>query len=485
VTHALPNLNRTLAIALAAILLFGALVSVRTANAAESPTLTVMEQTVDIDYGKKITISVKIDTGATPKEIHTVRTLFKPDGGKTIWSYLYPTYANTNNNISLTFEIPTGPGSYYPPGVEFDIKVEIAGADGVFYSVNLPDKVEYLDPDEDWQRVTGNGYTVVYYGVSRSRVEELVETIDHRIPTLQTTLGVTETPDFKAIVYPSIQAATPSFPPVSQTATDSNLFAGFAQTEYRLFVQGQMNSTTFTHELAHLYTHEAVSDAFVGGLPSWLNEGLARFLETGSSESSNNRLRSQVQPNELLSLSHMASIPGQSRDVFIFYPQAGAIVGYIVEEFGHDKMAEYLAAINTGGTINAAFKDVYGKSIFEVENNWRADFGAAPLPITEETAEATDSTDVDVPLVGFEPATTGTDVETSAGSDAGSGQSAPTAVPNPLPTVTPEFSMPEFPGFVEEKPEPNWLVAGIVIGLSIIIGVWLFISRRRMPKPKT
>ena len=160
-------------------------------------------------------------------------------------------------------------------------------------------------------------------------------------------------------------------------------------------------------------------------------------------------------------------------------------MGYIVEEFGHDKMAEYLAAINTGGTINAAFKDVYGKSIFEVENNWRTDFGAAPLPITEETAEATDSTDVDVPLVGLEPATTGTDVETSAGSDAGSGQSAPTAAPNPLPTVTPEFSMPEFPGFVEEKPEPNWLVAGIVIGLSIIIGVWLFISRRRMPKPKT
>jgi hypothetical protein len=276
--HAFTNLNRTLAISLAAILLFGALVNIPAASASDSPTLTVTEQTTDIDYGKKITISVEIDTGTDATEIQTVRTLFKPDGGKTIWSYLYPNYSTSKNIISLTFEIPTGHGSYYPPGAEFDIKVEVADADGNFFSVPLPDKVEYLDPDNDWKRVTGNGFTVIYYGVSRSQVEDLVETIDNRIPTLQATLGVTETPDFKAIVFPSIQAATPSFPPVSQTATDQYLFAGFAQTEYRLFVQGQMNSTTFTHELAHLYTHEAVSDALAGGLPSWLNDGLAIFL---------------------------------------------------------------------------------------------------------------------------------------------------------------------------------------------------------------
>jgi len=483
--HALPNLRRTLAIALAAILLFGALVSIPTANASESLVLAVTEQTVNIDYGRKITIFVKIDTGTDPKEIQTLRTLFKPDGGNTIWSYLYPVHTNDKNNISLTFEIPTGPGSYYPPGAEFNIKVEVTDTDGIFYSVNLPDKVEYLDPDEDWQRVAGNGFTVIYYGVSRSQVEDLVETIDHRIPTLQATLGVTETPDFKAIVFPSVQAATPSFPPVSQTATDQYLFAGFAQPEYRLFVQGQMNSTTFTHELAHLYTHEAVSDAFVGALPAWLNEGLARFLESGSSQNSNKRLLSQVRPNELLALSHMASIPGKSRDVFIFYPQAGAIVGYIVEEFGHEKMANYLAAVNNGGTINGSFKEVYGKSIYEVENDWRAEFDAAPLPINEETPEATDSTsDLDrtgVPLVGFEPVKTGPET----GSDAGSGQPAQTAAANPFPTVTPELPLPGFPGFVEEKPAPNWFVAGIAIALSVIIGVWLFLSRRKMPKQKS
>jgi hypothetical protein len=185
----------------------------------------------------------------------------------------------------------------------------------------------------------------------------------------------------------------------------------------------------------------------------------------------------------------MASIPGKSRDVFIFYPQAGAVVGYIIEEFGRDKMAAYLAAINTGGTVNGSFKEIYGKSIYEVENDWRAKFDADPLPINEETPVATDSTsDSDgtkVPLVEFEPSKNGADAGSDSGADAGSGQPAPTAIANPLPTVTPEFDFPDFPGTFKEKPAPNWLVAGIVIGLSIITGVWLFFSRRRMPKQKS
>ncbi|MEE8047156.1 MAG: hypothetical protein V3T49_09960, partial [Dehalococcoidia bacterium] len=301
---------------LAAILVLVALFSSESASADESAALTVMQQTVEIDYGNKITITATVDTGAI--EVATVRALFRPRGGATIWIYSYPNFTVEGDSVSVEFEISTGPGSYYPPGAEFDIEIEVTSTSGEISSVISPESIEYLDPAEDWQRVEGDGYTIIYYGVSRSDVEDLADTVDFRIPTLQATLGVTETPEFKAIVFPSIKDATPSFPPVSQTATDSFLFAGFAQPEYRLFVQGQVNSTTFTHELAHLYTHEAISSALQGGLPSWLGEGLARFLETGSSESSNARLRSSVRPDELLPLRNMISIPGKRSDVFIF-----------------------------------------------------------------------------------------------------------------------------------------------------------------------
>jgi hypothetical protein len=468
-------------VALVAILVSIALIHAPTANAGESGALTIMQQSVVIDYGKKIVISTKVDSGSGSNDVATARALFRPHGGSTIWAYSYPDFSVDGNEVSLSFEIPTGPGSYYPPGTEFDIEIEITLANGEVSSVISPETVEYLDPGEDWQRVEGDGYTVVYYGVSRSEVVSLVETTNSRIPTLKKVLGVDSAPDFKAVVFPSVKAATPSFPPVSQTATDQFLFAGFAQPQYRLFVQGQMNPTTFIHELAHLYTYEAVQSPLTDDLPSWLSEGLARFLETGSSDSSNARLRSSVRPDELLSLRNMLSIPGKRSDVFIFYPQAGAFVGYVVEEYGAESMASFLALMDTGISLFESFEQNYGKPLYDVENDWRENFDAAQMALPTATSstsisgsESSDATPV--PLVEFDPVTKPAD------------QPAPTTAPQSLPTVTPQQSDP-FTGETNDianAPEsgPNILVAGIVIGLSIVIGVWLFTSRRRMPKPK-
>lgn len=482
-TPTISNSTRTrpiafLAVAISLAILTALFISTHPANANDSPMLTIISQTVDIDYGEKISISAMVDAGPNILEIENVKTLFRARGGSTIWSYSYPEYSindNHNNELSITFEILTGPGSYYPPGAEFDFEIEITDIHGERSSVISSEAIEYLDPANDWERVQGDGFTVVYYGVDRSKVEDLVATIDHLIPTLEATLGVTDTPNFKAIVFPSIQSATPSFPPVSQTATDQFLFAGFAQPEYRLFVQGQMNTTTFTHELAHLYTHEAVSSSLMGGIPSWLGEGLARFLESGSSESSNERLRDSVRPDELLSLKHMQSIPGQRSDVFIFYPQAGAFVGYLVEEYHHEAMADFLTLLNKGRSVQDAFEIVFNKPLYEVENEWRSLFNAAPLPIPTATIEPSkydsdQSYRTSVPLIDYANTTSGNKTPT------------PTTAPSLLPTVTPKKTPVSNPTLFEEKSEPDYVVASLVIGLSIIVGVWLFTSRRKPSK---
>ncbi|MBT5627541.1 MAG: hypothetical protein HOJ22_04550, partial [Chloroflexi bacterium] len=454
--------------------------SLTVARAESDLALSVMSQKVEIDYGEKIAITAIVDAGIDADQIQAVRTLFRARGGSTIWSYSYPQFSPSStgtNVLEVSFEILTGPGSYYPPGAEFDIEIEITDSTGETASVISPEPIEYLDPAYDWERVKGNGYTIVYYGVARSSVDDLIEKIDHRIPTLEATLGVTDPPNFKAIVFPNIQDATPSFPPVSKTATDQFLFAGFAQPEYRLFVQGQMNSTTFTHELAHLYTHEAVSSSFLGGIPSWLNEGLSRFLESGSSEQSNNRLRDSVRPDELLSLNHMQTIPGQRSDVFIFYPQAGAFVGYLVEEYSHATMADFLDQLNKGRAVEDAFEIIFDKPLYEAENDWRALFGADALPIPVATVEPVESSvdqadNTRVPLIDYEAA-----ADAASGNSSSQPQATTTTAPSSLPTVTPENTPVFDPSIFEEKQNPNWAVAGIVIGLSVIVGVWLFTSR--------
>ncbi len=455
---------------------------------ANSPgTLAVVRQMVDIDYGNKISITAVIDSGSRPVE--SVRALFRPRGGSTIWSYYYPEFVIDGELISVSFEIATGPGSYYPPGIEFETEIELTHPEGDISIAVSPELVEYLDPDKDWKRTDGDGYTIVYYGISDSDVNKLIATVNSRIPTLKNVLGVTDAPDFphfKAVVFPSIRDATPSFPPVSQTATDQFLFAGFAQPEYWLFVQGQLNARTFTHELAHLYTDEVISSSLNAGIPSWLGEGLARFLETGSSSSSNARLRSSVRPDEFLALRHMQTIPGQRSDVFIFYPQAGAFVGYLVEEYAAGSMGDFLAAINGGQSLLLAFEEVYGKSLYEMENDWRANFEVAPLAIpsvTPEPAEPSEesSPGTPVPLVNFSAGSSAT--PDSAGVEVEAGATRTTA-PVFLPAVTPRNS--ETAGGVDDSSatgtgngsDPDYLVAGLMAALLVIAGGWLFIARR-------
>ena len=468
--------------------------------------LTVVQQTVDIDYGNKISITTVVDSGA--RSVDSVRALFRPRGGSTVWSYYYPEFVVEGEGMSVTFEISTGPGSYYPPGTEFEIAIEVTHPGGDVSVARSPGMVEYLDPAKDWKRMAGDGYTVVYYGVSDSDVADLIASVNSRISTLRNVLGVPDTPDFpdfKAVVFPSIKDATPSFPPVSQTATDQFLFAGFAQPQYRLFVQGHVNATTFVHELAHLYTHEAVSSSLQGGLPSWLGEGLARFLETGSSSSSNARLRSSVRPDEFLSLRHMGSVPGLRSDVFIFYPQAGAFVGYLVEEYGAQTMADYLAAMNGGRSLLEGFEQVYGQTLYEVENDWRARFEAGPLAIPSATPEPTRPADgpspgTPIPLVDYSAGSTGNSVPAAVPADDSAATS--TTAPVFLPTATPRTSAvnSEVSGNsgnsgtsgggssteTEGNSNPDYLVAGLVTVLLIVVGVWLFTSRRsKLPKRKS
>ena len=422
--------------------------------------MTIAEESVEIDYGNKITISLTVKPGID--SVESVRALFKPRGGSTVWSYSYPEFSTNTMDISLKVEIPTGPGSYYPPGTEFDLEIELIDVEGNIYRTRSNKSIQYLDPSKNWKDAKGEGFSILYYGVQTSRVENLVTQVNARIPTIKKVVGVNNTPEFKAIVFPSVQEATPSFPPISKTATDQLFFAGFAQPQYRLFVQGQMNTLTFIHELTHLYVHEAVSSSLTARMPSWLDEGLAVFLETGKSEPSNQRLRSSVRPDELLLLRNMNTIPGRREDVFIFYPQAGAFVGYLVEKYGADTMARYLAGINNGESSIENFKEIYGSSIYEIENDWRSTFNATPITIPSPTSEPSRTTkhsmqSTPVPLVDYKVNTEKTSVATSY-------------TPKVSSTTTVKNSTDD----MATRSSSRQLVPTITIGLTIIMAFGLF-----------
>ena len=183
--------------ALSIVLLSVILVANPVAHAAGSNSphaLAVVQQTVDIDYGNKISITTVVDS--VTRSVDSARALFRPRGGSTVWSYYYPEFVVEGERVSVMFEISTGPGSYFPPGTEFEIEIELTHPGGDVSVARSPDIVEYLDPARDWKRMAGDGFTVVYYGVSEPEVADLIASANSRIPTLRNVLGVPDTPEF-------------------------------------------------------------------------------------------------------------------------------------------------------------------------------------------------------------------------------------------------------------------------------------------------
>ena len=346
----------------------------------EVPPLPVLGHRAEIDFGEEIELHAEVDIGG----IQTVeaKAIYRPVGPSRISAYAYADVqiSPAQDKLDLTFTIPTGGTKYYPPGTEFDIHFELLDSEGVTHPTK-PFKVEYLDPRLTWRRVSNGPVTAIYHGISDNEARDLVDHAVSVLPVIASTIGVDEPPSIKAVLFDSVRQATPYFPPVSKTATDRQFFAGFAVSEYGLFVMASPSRGIFVHEMTHLVVAEAEKSPLGRDAPSWLNEGLAVYFQNdGDHRQLERRLADPVRQGKLIPIKHMNSIPGRRDEINVFYPQSGHFVAYLIARYGHERVASLLGNLDAGQEIADAFHSAYGESLYDVENDWRSTLGAGPLP---------------------------------------------------------------------------------------------------------
>ena len=347
--------------------------------------LPVLGHRVEIDFGEEIELHAEVDIGG----IQTVeaKAIYRPIGPSRISTYAYADVqiSPALDKLDLKFTIPTGGTKYYPPGTEFDIHFELLDSEGEIHRTKQF-KVEYLDPRLTWRRVSNGPVTAIYHGISDNQARDLVDHAVSVLPVIATTIGVDEPPSIKAVLFDSVRQATPYFPPVSKTATDRQFFAGFAMSEYGLFVMAAPSRGIFVHEMTHLVVAEAEKSPLGRDAPSWLNEGLAVYFQNdGDHRQLERRLAGPARQGDLIPIKNMNTIPGRRDQINVFYPQSGHFVAYLIARYGHERVAALLGNLDAGQEIADAFHSAYGESLYDVENDWRSTLGAGPLPTPDPT----------------------------------------------------------------------------------------------------
>jgi hypothetical protein len=382
--------------------------------------VTEIDHGHQIEFGESILVWSVIETDSPVTE---AMLIYRPEGAGRISTYDYATVTRDGGHTRVEALIPTAGGSYLPPGTRLSVRFELDLADGSSATVG-PFPIMYLDPDRPWASITAAGVPVelFFYGVSESAARSLLDEAGARLPSVAQALGVDygALPRWVAVIYPSIDAFTDTFPPTSQAASDNRFFGGFAMGEYHLLVQASPSPSRFVHELTHLVIEHATSAPLAAPVPSWLHEGLAEHFETGSSESADRIIR-RTDPSNLQRFAAMNTMPGRSEDIAVFYPQSASFVGYLLSRHGTEDMAATLMAINSGQRISDALVSAYSIPMPELENGWRESLGlpavATPPSASPSPAGATPaSTPTALSTTVAQPTTTAI----SEGSDAGS-----------------------------------------------------------------
>ncbi len=335
-----------------------------TVAVAQSPgPIRVLSTSHEIGFPKAVVLRLDAESDSAITQI----TLHYNLGSREIQVYGYPAFTPARR-VSAEFIINTDGASYLPSGVDIQYFYTVADAAGnELESHRL--LLEYKDPSFEWKRLQQNDITFLWHDRPAEGVARVAREVDRRLEPVRRLLGADlESPKKAVIVNGSAEAAR-SFPKVSNAATETHLYGGFAFGDLDLFVIVGLNTDGIIHEMTHLLLAEMVDSPFAR-IPSWLNEGLAMYFQS-SVRGRDVTVSRAADRGGLLPLRSMGSVPGKPEDVRLFYAQSRSVVTHMMSVHGEARMSALLQAINNGQPIEDAVLATYGLTLDDLQRQWQ------------------------------------------------------------------------------------------------------------------
>jgi hypothetical protein len=285
--------------------------------------------------------------------------------------------------------------SYIPVGSEFTYSWEIRTADG---QVTRSEERQflYLPPDRQWKSVA-NDFMVVYYHGDRETLakayldagSDTYQRIGRELYGIElTTLPV------KVILFANEAEMDPARPGTGGRFDAAVTTCGTKVTnDILLMIPVQCGSTdrtdTLRHELGHIL-NDIAGQGTLAKLPAWLDEGAAVYAQSSPGDYEG-AFRAAVRADRLIPFNQMVVPTSNPQLVGVFYGQAYFMVKFLVAREGPGKFAELMRTMKSGVRYDQAIQRVYGLTMQQFEDAFRAAYGLAPrsAPTAAPTAAPT------------------------------------------------------------------------------------------------
>ena len=353
-------------------LLVGLLLGLPAPSSAQSPDFTT---TIDTDFPQFLRFRL---TGDAPGTVTDVSLRYRIIGAGSLARAKPEQFETVPAGSALRVEVrvATGTLGFIPVGSEFDYHWEILLEDGTVIETESAGFV-YLPPGEDWKSVHNDFMRVYFHGDRESIALRYLEAAERTYARmgrlLQTELEVVPV---KTVLFASeadLEAAQPNRSEVYDAAT---FLCGSQVANNIIFVIDRScgtrdRSDTLRHEFTHILV-EAAGESALGKIPSWLNEGTAVYSQTEPGRGFTDPFEVALAIDRLIPFSTMFSSAGDPSDVGLFYGQSYAMVRFLIDEGGEEAFARLFATIKAGNRFDRAIEMIYGWTLGEFENEFRA-----------------------------------------------------------------------------------------------------------------
>jgi hypothetical protein len=244
-----------------------------------------------------------------------------------------------------------------PPGTQVEYWWTAEDATGKTTESNRS-TASFDDDRYEWQSITTGSVTLLWYNGDRSFADALMTAAQQGLQKIEQDIGATPEGHVRIYIYASaqdMQGAT-LFPEAWEggvTFEGYNTIAIGVSTSQLDFGEGAV-----PHELTHWVIHHLTFNSYGAGLPTWLDEGLATYIQN---EQDSDWLNSAIRENKLISIRTLSSpFSAITEQAQTSYAESHSIVTFLLQTYGKEKMLQLLNVFHQGSGYDDALKQVYG-----------------------------------------------------------------------------------------------------------------------------
>ncbi len=303
--------------------------------------------------------------------VHTVRL---PSNATTLWQWDLDLDEPFPPGYIVRWRLDPGRNAPIPPGETVHWRWKVTGADGSVYE-SRQRAFTWEDDRFDWRTYTKDELVVHWYGQYPEFGEHLVGYLEPQLERIEA-LGTLPSP-VNVFMYENVEDAGSGVLLKRDFVNPYREFNGVVSVTPKDIEGDEL--AALIHELAHFVVQDRAFNCF-GGLPFWLEEGLAMLAEGGLSDDlrivfAEARLIEQFVPLR----SFDVPLSTDERESSIRFAQSYDLVEFLTSEFGWESIIRLLELFKYGIRVDDALKAVFGTGIEETELLWRKSRGLPDL----------------------------------------------------------------------------------------------------------